>query len=125
MASKRKKKGKDSVGSQDSVGPEALPLFPTLGESAPMPKNEHITNGPAASKASPDVERTASDDPPWANANPKIKAPFSTGIPEELDLKMEWLCDNRPKTSKQRLVQEAIRIYINALIAKYYPSNDE
>jgi hypothetical protein len=96
------------------------PLFPTVGESAPMPKDENTTKGKPAS-ASPDLDRSALDVSPCANIHPKAKAYASVELPKEYDLKMEWICDNLPKMSKRRLIRDALRIHVDALIAMHYP----
>lgn len=59
-------------------------------------------------------------EPPWAHAHPKVAAFFSTKFSEALDLKMKWLCDNVPRMTKQKIVQDATEAYVDQLIAEHY-----
>ncbi|NKJ45846.1 hypothetical protein CIC12_03625 [Burkholderia sp. SG-MS1] len=128
MAGKHKK-GKGSVGSKDNAGPEALPLFSALGESALPPGDQPIdgalSNGSAGNhNAKEHLGRSENDVPPWASVDPREKAHYSFVMPKEYDLMMEWICDTLPRMSKRRLIRDAVRIYVDALIAKYYGTRE-
>lgn len=58
--------------------------------------------------------------PPWANAHPRVTVNFSTKFAEELHMQMTWLTENVPKTSIQRIVQDATKEYVAKQIKEHY-----
>ncbi|WP_157637457.1 hypothetical protein [Burkholderia ubonensis] len=58
--------------------------------------------------------------PPWAKAHPRVKVSCSTKFAEELHMQMIWLTENVPKTSIQKIVQEATAQYVAEKIEKHY-----
>jgi len=115
-----------------SVEPSAPvePVIEAVAEVAAEPAEAPATPKPVpvAEKAAakpPAARKTAREPvekapPPWANAHPKVKAYFSTQFPDVYDLKMQWVCENLPQMSKQKIVHDAVGAYLDKLIAEHY-----
>ncbi|WP_124597137.1 hypothetical protein [Burkholderia stagnalis] len=73
---------------------------------------------PKKDKGSDATQRAAQ--PPWAKAHPRVTVNFSTKFPEELHMQMTWLTENVPKTSIQKIVQEATAQYVAKRIKEHY-----
>ncbi|WP_152038118.1 hypothetical protein [Paraburkholderia hospita] len=49
---------------------------------------------------------------PWDDAHPKVRVNFSTTFPEKVDMQMTFLIERIPKLSKQKIVREAVGLYL-------------
>jgi hypothetical protein len=121
---------KANYGGEPGATVEPPATVAPVAEDAPEPAEAPATPEPApeAAKApaKPSAARkTTREQPgkapaPWANAHPKVKAYFSTQFPDEYDLKMQWICQNLPQMSKQKIVHDAVGAYLDKLIAEHY-----
>jgi hypothetical protein len=57
---------------------------------------------------------------PWSNLDGISETNLLYTIPPEVVAKMEWVIDNVPKMNKQRIVREAVMVYLDSVIARHY-----
>ncbi|KVN83481.1 hypothetical protein [Burkholderia ubonensis] len=93
-----------------------------LGASreAPTPVSESEAPTEPAKPVSGAKKGHSKAETPWAHAHPRVTVNFSTKFSEELHMQMTWLTENVPKTSIQKIVQEATAQYVAKKIKEHY-----
>lgn len=60
---------------------------------------------------------------PWANLAGLEETNLLYKMPPDVVAKMDWVMDNVPRMTKQRIVREAVGAYLDGLIEKHYKPN--
>ncbi|MFM0608694.1 hypothetical protein PQR05_29610 [Paraburkholderia sediminicola] len=108
---------------------------PAVESSPPEPVSEAASASAARSEAPASVAKVTKpakapkpapakpepeDGPlPWATSDVMPKG-FTTKFPADLHAKMNWIIDNVPRQSIQKIVQAATREYVERIIAEVY-----
>lgn len=89
--------------------------------ASPAPLAEVASGVPLRPAESPpaDVEST-SQEFPWNSVEGLKKTNLLYEIPPEIVAKMNWVIDNVPRMSRQRIVRDAVAAELDRLIALYY-----
>ncbi|MDF0506588.1 hypothetical protein POK33_38200 [Burkholderia cenocepacia] len=100
---------------------------PVLPAHEDFPGSDEVTGAAApAQEHAPQVSRAPRraakpvEAPPWADAHPRVKVPFTMQLTEERHLQLTWLKEHMPNTSIQKIINEAVDEKVAKLLREYY-----